>query len=113
MANTHKNQFDMKTEYSERFDELRKNRVEVSFYKYGSAKRNFGEHFTCATDDLMLCLEKYKETHNTEYLCDVANYAMFEFMYPQYTNAFFKPTDSSESAGIVGFCEKDIEVDER
>ena len=25
-------------EYSERFDELRKNRVEVSFFKYGPAK---------------------------------------------------------------------------
>lgn len=28
-------------EYSERFDELRKNRVEVSFFKYGPAKKNF------------------------------------------------------------------------
>ena len=30
-------------EYSERFDELRKNRVKTSFHKYGSAKINFGE----------------------------------------------------------------------
>lgn len=36
------------TEYSERFDALRKNRVELSFYKYGSAKRNFGERLTNA-----------------------------------------------------------------
>ena len=28
-------------DYSEKFDELRKNRVEVSHYKYGSAKKNF------------------------------------------------------------------------
>ena len=27
-----------KSEYSEEFDKLRKNRVEVSFYKYGSAR---------------------------------------------------------------------------
>lgn len=31
----------MKEEYSERFDELRKNRVETSFYKYGPAKKNY------------------------------------------------------------------------
>ena len=29
-------------EYSDRFDELRQNRVEVSYYKYGTASDNFG-----------------------------------------------------------------------
>lgn len=96
-------------EYSERFDTLRKNRVEVSFHKYGSAKRNFGERLTNALENLELCINKYKETHNTEYLCDAANYCMFEFMYPQFDDAYFKATDSSESAGITGFCIKEIE----
>ena len=77
------------TEYSERFDALRKNRVELSFYKYGSAKRNFGERLTNALGNLELCIKKYKDTHNTEYLCDAANYCMFEFMYPQFDDAFF------------------------
>lgn len=31
----------LKKEYSEEFDKLRKNRVEVSFYKYGAARDNF------------------------------------------------------------------------
>lgn len=31
----------MKSEYSEEFDNLRKNRVKVSYYKYGSARKNF------------------------------------------------------------------------
>lgn len=30
-------------EYSDRFDELRQNRVNVSYYKYGSAADNFGK----------------------------------------------------------------------
>lgn len=30
-------------DYSEEFDRLRKNRVEVSRYKYGPARKNFGE----------------------------------------------------------------------
>lgn len=97
------------TEYSEKFDELRKNRVELSYYKYGSAKRNFGEHLTSALGNLTLCLNKYNETHNTEYLCDAANYIMFEYMYPSFDDAYFKATDSSESAGITGFCIKEIE----
>ena len=31
-----------KSEYSEEFDNLRKNRIMVSFYKYGPARDNFG-----------------------------------------------------------------------
>lgn len=93
---------DISQEYSEKFDKLRKNRVETSFYKYGSAKHNFGNGNVQAIPTLELCLQKYKETGNTEYLCDLANYAMFEFMYPQHPKAHFRTTDSGESAGIVG-----------
>lgn len=32
----------LKREYSEEFDKLRKSRVEVSYYKYGKARDNFG-----------------------------------------------------------------------
>lgn len=89
-------------EYSAEFDRLRKNRVEISYHKYGPAKRNFGEKLVNALESHDLCIEKYKKTGNTEYLCDAANYLMFEYMYPQKENAFFKATDSSESAGIAG-----------
>lgn len=91
----------LKSEYSEEFDKLRKNRVEVSFFKYGSAKKNFGEGRVDAIKTLELCLDKFKKTGNTEYLLDVANYAMFRFMFPM-PDDFFKSTDSSESAGTVG-----------
>ena len=97
------------TEYSNRFDELRKNRVEVSFYKYGSAKKNFGDHLVNALETMQMCIDKYKDTKNTEYLCDAANYLMFEFMYPSLDGAYFKATDSNQSAGISGFTIKDIE----
>lgn len=97
------------TEYSKNFDTLRKNRVAVSFYKYGTAKRNFGEHLINAIETAAMCVEKYKKTGNTEYLCDAANYMMFEFMYPSVEGAYFKPTNSSESAGISGFAIKELE----
>lgn len=89
------------TEYSGEFDKLRKNRIEVSFYKYGPARKNFAEGRVDAIGSLELCLDKFKKTGNTEYLIDVANYAMFRYMYPM-PNEYFKATDSSESAGTVG-----------
>lgn len=92
----------MPKEYSDRFDTLRQNRVEVSFYKYGPAKDNFGEKLVNAIESHDLCVKKYLETGNTEYLCDAANYLMFEFMYPQHENAHFKATGSDESAGVAG-----------
>ena len=93
---------DITKEYSEKFDELRKNRVKMSFHKYGSAAENYGKGYVSAIGSLEKCLQKYKETGNTEYLCDLANYAMFEYMYPQHEKGHFRATESNESAGIVG-----------
>ena len=97
------------TEYSDELDRLRRNRVAVSFYKYGPARINFGEKLVDAIGCAEKCVNKYKETGNTEYLCDAANYLMFEYMYPQKEGAYFKATDSSESAGIVGMSINEIE----
>ena len=99
----------MKQEYSDRFDELRKNRVAVSYHKYGSAKKNFKTGNVQAIPTMSLCIEEYNRTGNTEYLLDAANYLMFEFMYPQHEKAHFRATDSRESAGIVGISEKEME----
>lgn len=73
----------------------------VSYHKYGSAQKNFGEGRVDAIGSLELCLDKFKRTGNTEYLLDVANYAMFRYMYPM-PNEYFKATDSKDSAGTVG-----------
>lgn len=98
-------------EYSDKFDELRQNRVEVSMHKYGSAQDNFGMKLVNALESHDLCIKKYLETGNTEYLCDAANYLMFEFMYPQQKGAFFKATGSDESAGISGVSVNELHRD--
>lgn len=92
---------ELEREYSDEFDKLRKSRVEVSYFKYGPARDNFGSGRVDAIGSLELCLEKFKKTGNTEYLLDVANYAMFRYMYPL-PGEYFKATDSNESAGTVG-----------
>ena len=96
-------------EYSDKFDELRQNRVELSFHKYGTAADNFGMKLVNALESHDMCIEKYKKTGNTEYLADLANYAMFRYMWPA-KGEYFKHTDSSESAGIEGMSIKEIEA---
>lgn len=93
----------LKTEYSKRFDELRQNRMIVSYHKYGPLKKNY-EEYSCldAIANLKKRLEKYEETGNTEFLVDVANFAMIEFMYPQKEGAFFEATDSG-ACETIGF----------
>lgn len=92
----------MKMEYSDEVDTMRKNRVQVSFFKYGLARINFGEGLVKVKNSAEMCIEKYEKTKNKEYLLDAMNYLMFEFMYPSIEGTYFKATDSSESAGKDG-----------
>jgi hypothetical protein len=90
----------LKSEYCEEFDKLRKNRMATSYFKYGAIKDNYGEKLINAIDNLEIRLEKYKKTGNTEYLVDIANFAMIEYMYPQQEGAHFNSTDSEDN--LVG-----------
>lgn len=93
----------LRTEYTHEFDNLRKKMMVMSFYKYGPMKENYKREKTLdAIGSLEKRLEKYKETGNTEFLADIANYAMIEFMYPQHQKAHYKPTDSG-ACDVSGF----------
>ena len=99
----------LREDYSEKFDDIRKAMVITSHYKYGAVKNNFGNlGGVDAIRTLKMCLEKFEQTGNTEYLADVANYAMFRFMFPR-EGEFYKPTDSNGSAGLFGISEKEME----
>lgn len=89
----------LESEYSIEFDKLRKNRVEVSYFKYGPARKNFGEGRVDALATAELCIEAFRKDHNSEHLIDAANYLMFRYMYPM-PGEYFKGTDSS--VGTVG-----------
>lgn len=65
-------------EYNEEFDRLRRNRVQVSYHKYGPAAKNFGEGRV-----------------------DAANYLMYRFSFPL-PGDYFHATDSDGSVGTVG-----------
>lgn len=91
----------LKRDFSEDFIQKMKNRIVVSHYKYGWMSDTYPE-----LADAIACLEErlelFKKTGNTEYLVDVANFAMIEYMHPRHPNAHFKGTDSDQSPGLVG-----------
>lgn len=90
------------TEYSKRFDELRQAAIRVSYHKYGAAKDNFGGGRVDAIKSLKKKLLAYERTGNAELLVDVANYAMFEFMFPLHPDAHYRPMDDDPSTRPAG-----------
>ena len=50
---------DFSKEYSDRFDDLRKNRMKVSYHKYGPVAENYGKGYVNAVASLENCLQKY------------------------------------------------------
>ncbi len=88
-------------EYNAEFDKMRRDRVIASFYKYGPARKNFGEGRVDALTTAQRCLDAFEKDHNLEHLLDAANYLMFRWMYPM-PGEFFQATDSAGSVGTVG-----------
>lgn len=84
----------LNTEYSFKFDEIRKKMMQTSYYKFGSVKENYDTYKGLqAIPSLKGKLQEYLDTGNTEFLADVANFAMIEFMYPSLPNAKYRPSD--------------------
>lgn len=90
----------LQTEFNEQFIEGMRERMVVSYYKYGKVADAFPEKVD-AIGSLMQRLREYAKTGNTEYLIDAANFAMIEFMLPRHAQAHFKPTDDSGSPGRI------------
>ena len=89
------------TEYSAQFDVLRMNRMVHAFFKHGPVVTNNEHGLIDSVKSLEAWLAMYKRTGNTEYLVDVANFAMVEFMQPQHPQAHFDAMDDGKSH-IVG-----------
>jgi hypothetical protein len=86
------------TEFDKQFVQGMANRMAVSFHKYGPVSDGFPDNID-AISSLQTRLGKYAETGNTEWLMDVANFAMIEYMHPRHKGARFKATDSDQSPG--------------
>lgn len=86
------------TEISAEFLQGMADRMAVSFHKYGAVADAYPVKVD-AIDSLRTRLANYRRDGNTEWLIDVANFAMIEFMYPAHERAHYAPTDSAASPG--------------
>lgn len=94
------------SEFSIPFVQGMDDRMGMSFFKYGLVSEAYPHKVRALrlngeTEDgsLEQRLARYRETGNTEWLIDVANFAMIEFMHPRHPQAHFRSTDSHESPG--------------
>ena len=90
----------LRTEFSDMFVDAMRNRMMVSFYKYGPVGVNCPEKID-ALNSMALHLDRCRDSGNAEALVDAANYLMIEFMHPSHRSAHFRGTDSDESPGRV------------
>jgi len=91
----------LRRDFSSAFIDKMKNAIVTSHFKYGWANKTYPElaqAYKCAKERL----EEYEKTHNKEYLVDVANFALLEFLYPAFSDARYSPTDSDKSIGLAG-----------
>lgn len=86
--------------FSDGFVSKMRNAIEMSHYKYGWASKTYPE-LAQAYKCIQQRLEMYEKTHNKDYLVDVANFAMLEFMFPAFADAAYRPTDSDGSCGLA------------
>ena len=84
-----------KSEFSERFQTRMLQAMEVSYHKYGKVSDAY-PLLVNAIESLKKRLRLYEETGNQDYLVDIANFAMIEFMHPAHTDAHDSPTDGGE-----------------
>jgi hypothetical protein len=108
------------SEFSREFAQGMANRMAVSYCKYGavaeaypsrvdaigSLLRRLAEYlgeegFRDAVQAAIKAVASDKSVGNTEWLMDVGNFAMIEFMHPKHATAHFRATDSKESPGRV------------
>ena len=87
-------------DWDDDFVKKMRNRIIVSHYKYGWMSQTYPE-LAQAVNEIQPRIQKYLKTGNTEWLIDVANFAMMEYLHPSVKNAHFIGTDSEESPGLT------------
>jgi hypothetical protein len=88
------------SEFCEPFVQGMRDRMAVSYHKYGPVAEAYPGKVD-ALASLRKRLERYEQDGNTEWLMDISNFAMIEFMHPRHGKAHFRATDSRESPGRV------------
>lgn len=84
-----------KSEWSEEFEQLMRNRLLMGAFRYGLFKDELKQKWAILPS-IRRRLEKYEQTGNLEMLVDVANLCMIEFLIPSVPGAAMRPEDDGE-----------------
>lgn len=82
------------TTWDKPFFEYMFNRLIMGRLRYGPKKKSAPAYDYAGSIEVKIKL--YKETGNTEYLVDIANYAMLEFRHGAHPNKHFAATDDAD-----------------
>ena len=97
----HHNDQILNRDFSKEFVEKMKHAILLSHEKYGWMSETYPElaqAIKCIDDRV----KAYMETHNKDYLVDIANFAMIEYMHSMFPDAHYTPGDSDKSVGLGG-----------
>jgi hypothetical protein len=83
-----------KTEWSEEFEHLMRNRLLIGAYRYGRLYNKICKRPNASVRIRQL-IEQYEETGNLELMVDIANFAMTEFINSKHPKKHFKAKNRS------------------
>lgn len=84
-----------RSEWSQEFEGLMRNRLLVGRYRYGLMQRTDGRNYN-RVGSAMRRLLAYQETGNMEHLVDVANLMLMEFEHGDHPERHFHAADDAE-----------------
>lgn len=88
-----------KSQWNNKFEELRLNRMLLGFFRYGFMLGNTRKYDNIGS--AIKRLQKYQETGNAEFLIDAANLCMIEFTQENHRNFHFKSIDDGEHTKLI------------
>ena len=89
-----------KTEWSEEFERLMRNRLIIGALRYGRLGAANKPQYD-RINSMIKRLTKYQETGNKEFLVDVANICLLEFVECNHPNQHFHAIDDGEHTEIL------------
>ena len=88
-----------KTEWSSEFERLMRNRLVMGAYRYGRLQPGKKPRYD-RIKEMKRRIELYVKTGNQEYLIDIANFAMCEFIEPS-RSVYLRAIDDGEHAEVL------------
>lgn len=85
-----------RSEWSEEFEQLMRNRMVMGYFRYGPMKGGVGKLHYDRVSSALRRLMNYQESGNQELLVDAANLLLLEFVEKNHPNAHFSSVDDGE-----------------